>query len=134
MSKKEEQYIEGQRLLARAFKGSQTKCEDELRRTSLKSVPPCLPQTKSQKATVLKEGVLLKEGRHRNWTPAYGGIGMYPWKRRWVKVFDDGRIEWRTKRDQKTPNGSIHVNEYRVSEPSRMSCFFLFSTDTRASR
>ena len=126
---KEERYIEGQRLLAKAFKGGDGKRDVKKTRKSIGGGeekpfrppfrPPPASKSKASKSKILKEGLLLKEGRHRNWTPAYGGIGMYPWKPRWVKVYDDGRIEWRTKRDQKEPNGSIHVNEYKVSEPSR---------------
>ena len=119
---KEERYIEGQRLLAKAFKGGDDQTDMKKKKVRKKSnggEERTVPVPPASKSKILKEGLLLKEGRHRNWTPAYGGIGMYPWKPRWVKVFDDGRIEWRTKRDQKEPNGSIHVNEYKVSEPSR---------------
>lgn len=125
ISLNELRYRKGQELLEKAFK-SITKEKKNSRRDARASSAEDVeddaskPSLNSTRTTtrILKEGILWKEGRHRNWTPAYGGIGIYPWKKRWVKVYEDGRIEWRSERNQILPNGSIHIAQYRVSEPA----------------
>eukprot|EP00940_MAST-03C_sp_MAST-3C-sp2_P000133 g133.t1 len=61
---------------------------------------------------VLKQGWIMKQGYRVNWIK-----GSRPWKRRWLTVWTNGKIEWRTDRDQQNPNNFILVTQYRVAEP-----------------
>eukprot|EP00939_MAST-03C_sp_MAST-3C-sp1_P004030 g4030.t1 len=68
--------------------------------------------TRNATPRVLKEGWAMKQGLKKNWI-----TGSKPWDERWITVWSNGKIEWRTQRHQIEPNNFINITQYRVAEP-----------------